>query len=30
MGYIYMGSVKMLKEKEIVNGMKVNQNTLLP
>jgi len=30
MGHIYMGSVKMLKEKDIVKGMEVNLNILPP
>ena len=30
MGHIYMGLVKMLKEKGMVNGIEVNQNTPLP
>ena len=29
-GHIYMGSVKMLKEKDMVKRMKVNLNILLP
>jgi len=30
MGHIYMGLVKMLKEKGMVNGIEVNQNTPSP
>ena len=30
MGHIYMGSVKMLKEKDMVKGMEVNPNILPP
>jgi len=30
MGHIYIGSVKMLKEKDIVKGMEVNPDILLP
>jgi len=29
-GHIYMGSVKMLKEKDMVKRMKINLNILLP
>jgi len=30
MGHIYMGLVKMLKEKDIVKGIEINPNILPP